>query len=614
MRAPHLSVPGIARQQQRSPLEPSQNKGSQPEQLSSLRQVTAKLSPAGSAQQLPCPILSVILSDPERSEGESKDPRLHFWRKGGKPQISITRALSGHSLSSTMPGAPSLPRLCFCGKGGKAQISIIRALKAHSFSAAALLALTLLAGCKPVGPNYNRPGYQAPAAYKETGASTAVIPPPNPAGGAWQPATPSDGMLRGKWWEIYQDPQLNQLEERIATENQGLRQALETYLAARDRVSAARASLYPTLSAGPSVSHEKLSANRPEANSTSSYNDFAIGGQASWEPDFWGRIRRTVESARESAQASAADMASVDLSLHAEMAVDYFELRGLDSQIKFLTDTVADLEKQLSLAQRRLQGGVGTEADVAQARTQLETVRAQLVDVGVARAQFEHAVGTIANYKLSDFSIPPSPLDLPLPKVPVGVPSQLLERRPDIAAAERRAAAANAQIGIAVSAFYPTISLGGAGGFESAHAGTWIQGPSALWSLGAQATQLIFDAGQRHALTDEARQTYEAQVAAYKNTIFLAFNDVEDQLSGLRILETESGVEQKAVASARHSFDISNQRYKGGVTSYLEVLTAEATLLQNQRTAIDLQTRQFVASVGLVRSLGGGWDASQLPK
>jgi NodT family efflux transporter outer membrane factor (OMF) lipoprotein len=513
-----------------------------------------------------------------------------------------------------MPGAPSLPRLCFCGKGGKAQISIIRALKAHSFSAAALLALTLLAGCKPVGPNYNRPGYQAPAAYKETGASTAVIPPPNPAGGAWQPATPSDGMLRGKWWEIYQDPQLNQLEERIATENQGLRQALETYLAARDRVSAARASLYPTLSAGPSVSHEKLSANRPEANSTSSYNDFAIGGQASWEPDFWGRIRRTVESARESAQASAADMASVDLSLHAEMAVDYFELRGLDSQIKFLTDTVADLEKQLSLAQRRLQGGVGTEADVAQARTQLETVRAQLVDVGVARAQFEHAVGTIANYKLSDFSIPPSPLDLPLPKVPVGVPSQLLERRPDIAAAERRAAAANAQIGIAVSAFYPTISLGGAGGFESAHAGTWIQGPSALWSLGAQATQLIFDAGQRHALTDEARQTYEAQVAAYKNTIFLAFNDVEDQLSGLRILETESGVEQKAVASARHSFDISNQRYKGGVTSYLEVLTAEATLLQNQRTAIDLQTRQFVASVGLVRSLGGGWDASQLPK
>ena len=201
-----------------------------------------------------------------------------------------------------------------------------------------------------------------------------------------------------------------------------------------------------------------------------------------------------------------------------------------------------------------------------------------------------------------------------LPKVPLGVPSQLLERRPDIAAAERLTAAANAQIGIAVSAFYPTITLGGAGGFESTHAGTWIQGPSALWSLGAQATELLFDAGQRHALTDQARHAYEAQAAAYRNTIFQAFNDVEDQLSGLRILEQESAVEERAVDAAQHSFDLSNQRYKGGVTSYLEVLTAEATLLQNQRTAIDLRTRQFVSSVGLVRSLGGGWDITQLPK
>jgi NodT family efflux transporter outer membrane factor (OMF) lipoprotein len=339
-----------------------------------------------------------------------------------------------------------------------------------------------------------------------------------------------------------------------------------------------------------------------------------VDAQASWEPDFWGRIRRTVEQAHENAQASAADMASVDLSLHAEMAADYFQLRGLDSEIKLLQSTVADLEKQLDLTQRLFAGGIGTDVDVAQARTQLETVRAQLIDVGVARAQYEHAVGAIANLKLADFSIPPSPLNLALPKVPLGVPSQLLERRPDIAAAERRAAAANAQIGIAVAAFYPTIDLNAEGGFESVHFGTWIQGPSALWTLGAQATQLLFDAGQRHALTDQARHTYEAQVAGYRNTVFLAFNDVEDQLSGLRILEQESGVERKAVDSAQHSFDISNQRYKGGVTSYLEVLTAEATLLQNQRTAIDLQTRQFVDSVGLVRSLGGGWDATQLPK
>ena len=475
----------------------------------------------------------------------------------------------------------------------------------------------LLAGCKPVGPNYHRPGYNAPSVYKETGASSVIVPPPNPVGGGWQPANPSDGMLRGKWWQIYGDPQLNRLEERIATNNFQLRQALETYLAARDEVSAVRANLFPMLAAGPSISHQQLSSNRPLASpfgGDTHYTDYQIGGQASWEPDFWGRIRRTVESAHETAQASAADMADIDLSLHAEMASDYFQLRGLDAETELLRSTVRDLEGQLSLTEQRLAGGVANEADVAQARTQLESVRAELVDVGVARAQFEHAIGTIANYDLSKFSIPFSPLDITLPKVPLGVPSQLLERRPDIATAERLTAAANAQIGIAVSAFYPTITLGGAGGFESSHPGTWIQGPSALWSLGAQATELLFDAGQRHAFTDLARHAYEAQVAGYRNTVLLAFQDVEDQLSDLRILEQESGVEQKAVSAAQYSFDISNQRYKGGVTSYLEVLTAEAILIQNQITAINLQTRQFAASVGLVRALGGGWDVTQLPK
>jgi NodT family efflux transporter outer membrane factor (OMF) lipoprotein len=504
----------------------------------------------------PCPILSPF-----------------FWRKGGKPRTS-TRPL-------------------FVG----------------------LFALTILTACKPVGPNYNRPAYDAPPAYKETGAST-VTPPPAPAGGAWQPASPSDGLLRGKWWEIYQDPQLNQLEERIEANNQTLRQALETYLAARDQITVARAALYPTLSAGPSLSRNNVSQNGPSyaPGKPTTYNDFSLSGQASWEPDFWGRIRRTVEAARSSAQASAADNENIDLSLHAELAADYLQLRGLDAQTRLLAVTIADLQDQLDLTQRRLAGGIGTEVDVAQARTQLETVRAQLVDLGVARAQYEHAIGTIANLNLSAFSIPFSPLDLPLPKVPVGVPSQLLERRPDIAAAERRAAAANVQIGIATSAFYPTITLNGTGGFESMSVGTWIQGPSALWSLGAQATELLFDAGRRHALTNQARHSYEAQAAGYRSVVLAAFNDVEDQLSGLRILEAESAVEQKAVASAQHSRDLSSQRYQGGVTSYLEVLTAEAALLQNQRAAVDLQTRQFVSSVGLVRALGGGWDATQLPK
>ena len=439
-----------------------------------------------------------------------------------------------------------------------------------SLATTCFAALITLAGCKPVGPNYTRPTYTAPPTYKETGASIVVTPPPNPPGGAWQPANPSDGMLKGKWWEIYQDPQLNQLEERIATNNQGLRQALETYLAAQDQAKAARSALYPTLSLSPSVTHDKNSTHRPLVTPTtvSNYNDLILAGGGSWEPDFWGRIRRTVEAAHENAQASAADMANVDLSLQSTMATDYFQLRGLDAEIKLLNTTIKDLEGQLDLAQRRLDGGVATGVDVAQARTQLETTRAQLVDVGVARAQYEHAVGTIADYKLPTFSIPFSPLDLPLPRIPLGVPSQLLERRPDIAAAERRTAAANAQIGIAVSAFYPTINLTGQGGFESTHAGNWIQGPSALWSLGAQATELLFDAGQRHALTDQAKHTYEAQVSGYK----------------------------------------------GGVTSYLEVLTAQATLIQNQRTAVDLVTRQFVDTVALVRSLGGGWDATQLPK
>ncbi len=338
-----------------------------------------------------------------------------------------------------------------------------------------------------------------------------------------------------------------------------------------------------------------------------------IAGEASWEPDFWGRIRRTVEQAHETAQASAADEANIALTLHAEMATDYFALRGLDSEIKLLTATVADLERQLELTRRRFAGGVATAVDVAQAQTQLDTVRAQLVDLGVARAQYEHAIGTLANFNLPGFSIPSSPLDLALPKVPLGVPSQLLERRPDIAEAERLTAAANAQIGIAISAFYPTITLGGSGGFESANAGTWIQGPSSMWTLGAQAAELLFDAGQRHALTAAARHSYQAQADGYRNTVFQAFDDVEDQLSALRILEQESTAEQRAVDAAQHSFDLSNARYKGGVTSYLEVLTAEQTLLQNQVTAIDIESRQFAASVSLVRALGGGWDVTQMP-
>ena len=308
-------------------------------------------------------------------------------------------------------------------------------------------------------------------------------------------------------------------------------------------------------------------------------------------------------------------MANVDLSLHAELASDYFQLRGLDAQTKLLTATVADLENQLDLTQRRLAGGVATEADVAQARTQLETVRAQLVDIGVARAQFEHAIGTIANLNLSELQhsgfaarscacprfrsacLRNCSSDAPILPRPSAAPPRPTSRSALLSARS-----------------IPPSAWAEAAVLRARMLATWIQGPSSLWSLGAQAAELLFDAGQRHALTDQARHNYEAQAAGYRNTVLQAFNDVEDQLSGLRILEQESGAEERAVASAQHSYDLSNQRYKGGVTSYLEVLTAEATLIANQRTAIDLQTRQFVASVGLVRALGGGWDVTQLPK
>jgi len=480
----------------------------------------------------------------------------------------------------------------------------------------ALAAVIFVAGCKPVGPNYSRPAITAPPAYKEAGAAN-VTPPPNPAnGGTWTPASPSDGMLRGKWWEVYNDPELNKLEDLVTPRNQTLRAAVETYLAARDQVRIARASFYPSLTGGVGFSHDKLSSHRPlaSASSETSYNDLTLTGQASWEPDFWGRIRRTVEAATASAQSTAADAANIGLSLHAELAQDYFELRGLDSESRLLESTVADYQHQLELNQRLLKGGVVTQVVVAQALTQLETVRAELIDVNQGRAQYEHAIATLVNEEAGQLTLPPSPLDAPLPNIPLGVPSQLIERRPDIAAAERSVAAANAQIGIALSAYYPNIGLGGAGGFESTHGGTWLQGPSTLWSLGAQATELLFDAGQRHAITDQARHNYEAQSANYKATVLAAFNEVEDRLSDLRILGQESTVEDRAVTAAQNSLNLSNQRYKGGATSYLEVLVAESTLLTNQRTQTDLQTRRFVASVLLIRALGGGWDITQLPK
>ncbi|MCL6464724.1 MAG: efflux transporter outer membrane subunit [Acidobacterium ailaaui] len=483
-------------------------------------------------------------------------------------------------------------------------------LRPGSLAAWLTAVLLPLAGCT-VGPNYKRPAPLAPPppAFKE------AVPPPGIPNGGWKQAQPNDQSLRGKWWEIYNDPQLNALEEKVAVSNQTLRAAMEQYFAARAAVQTYRASYFPTLSAGPSITRQHLSSNRPTAvpGAVSQYNDFALSGQASWEPDLWGQVRRSVESARATAQASAADLANVELSLRSELALDYFEMRGLDLQKQLLDDTVASYEDYLKLTQIRFQGGVATEADVALARTQLETTRAQDIDVGVARAQYEHAIATLIGQTASSFSLPPLPLDRTLPQVPLIVPSELLERRPDIAAAERRADAANAQIGIAISAYYPTITLSGAGGFESRSPGTWIQGPSALWSLGASASELLFDAGRRHALTEEARANYEVTVANYRQSVLNAFQEVEDNLAALRILNQEAATQAAAVQAAQRSLELSTRRYKQGLVDYLEVITAQAALLANQRTQADITTRQFAASAQLIKALGGGWNTSQLP-
>ncbi len=460
----------------------------------------------------------------------------------------------------------------------------------------------LLAGCR-VGPNYVAPAPPPPPpAYKEA--------PPN-----WTVATPQDQLPRGKWWEVYQDPQLNALEERIVVSNQNLKLAYQQYMVARDITRQARSGLFPVVGVQSSGSRQQLSRNRPTftTQSPSLYSDTNLTGNLSYEVDLWGQVRRTIEAANSTAQASAGDLENISLSLHSDLAVDYFGLRGLDLQKQLLDDTVVTFQKALDLTQTRFHGGVASSVDVAQAQTQLDTTRAQAIDVGVQRAQLEHAIAVLTGQPASTFSIPPSPLAATPPVIPAGLPSQLLERRPDIAAAERRAAAANAQIGVAIAAYYPQIGLNVDGGLESGAIGALLNGPSALWAVGGSAVETIFDGGRRRAVTQQARDNYQASVAVYRENVLEAFQQVEDNLAALRLLEQESTAQQAAVTDAQKSVDLSTTRYKGGATTYLEVLTAQSIALTNERTAADLMTRRMTASVLLVKALGGGWDRTQLP-
>jgi len=468
--------------------------------------------------------------------------------------------------------------------------------RAAVLSAAALL----LSGCT-VGPKYARPPAETPPDYKEAGQ--------------WKSAQPSDAIAKGKWWEVYGDPQLDALEEQVSVSNQTLKAAQAQFLQARALVRVARAGYFPDVTAGIAGSGTRQSQNRAlfGVGSPVTYSDVQLPVDVAYEPDVWGRVRRTAEAARSEAQASAADLASVDLSLHAELALDYFQLRGLDSQKQLLDSTVASYEKALQLTDSRYRGGVASAVDVAQAQTQLETTRAQDADVDVQRAAFEHAIAVLIGKPPSEFNQPSAPLTLPPPPIPPGLPSELLERRPDIAAAERRVQEANAEIGVARSAYFPLVTLAGGGGFDSGKITTLLQGASGFWSLAGSAAELIFDGGQRRGISDAARAAYQQSVDNYRQTTLTAFQEVEDNLAALRILEDEAKTQDAAVAAAQHSLDLSNSRYKGGVANYLEVTTAQSAALGNERAAVDVLTRRMAASVLLVKALGGGWNASQIP-
>jgi NodT family efflux transporter outer membrane factor (OMF) lipoprotein len=464
------------------------------------------------------------------------------------------------------------------------------------------IAALQLTGCV-VGPKYHTPAVPAPPAYKEVGD--------------WKPAQPNDQNLGGSWWTIFQDPQLDALELQVNVSNQNLKAAEAQFRQARAALRYSRADYYPTVTAGLSGTRTRVSANRPPPNSIFNgitENDFTLPFDVSYQVDVWGRVRRMVESQREQAQASAADLATVNLSMHADLAVDYFQARSLDAEEQLLNTTVTQYEQALQLTESRFQGGIASEVEVQQAKTVLQTTRAQAIDVGVLRAQFEHAVAILIGKPPAEFSLPPLPLTAPPPHVPLGLPSDLLERRPDIAAAERRVASANAQIGVAKSAYYPSINLSASGGFESSSITTLLNGPSGIWSFGLSAVGTVFDVGRRRALTDQARAAYDSQVANYRQSVLNGFQQVEDNLAAVRILENEAKVQDEAVVAAQNSLNLSITRYKGGVTSYLEVITAQNAALTDEVTAVNILGRRMANTVLLIQALGGGWDRSSLPE
>jgi len=474
---------------------------------------------------------------------------------------------------------------------------------------ALVLMAMAFAGCT-VGPKYVKPSVPMTPAYKE--AAPAAFKETEP----WHTGQPADHANRGNWWEIFGDPELNKLEEQVALANQNLKIAEARFRAARAAIRFNRAAQFPTISTTPSASYVRNSdylASLPSKIQQAGKGDLELPFDLSYELDFWGRVRRSVAAAREEAQATAADYQTAKLSLQAELAMDYFELRSADAQKQLLDDTVNAYTDNLQLTTNRFKGGVAPKADVAQAQTQLDTTRVQDTDVTVQRAQFEHAIAILIGKPPAEFSFAVAPLDLQPPAIPVGLPSESLQRRPDIAAAERRVAEANQQIGIAKAAYFPTVTLGGVAGFAGSQGSNWFGWPSGFWAVGPALAQTLFDAGRRRATSETARANYEATVANYRQTALNAFQEVEDNLAALRILEDEAQQQKRAVASSQESLQLFTNRYRGGVDTYLQVITAQTIELANERNAIDIERRRMDASVLLVKAVGGGWDRTQLP-
>ena len=468
----------------------------------------------------------------------------------------------------------------------------------------ALLAV-LAAGCS-VGPKYQLPNIQAPAAYKEA---------PPEAYKEWKAANPSDSTIRGDWWTLFGDPDLNELEKQIDVSNQNLKSAQARFAQARALIKVSQSQRYPTVSAGTQIATNRDSSTYALANTrtSTSFGSYTLPIDVSYEVDAWGRVRHTIEASRAEAQATAADLETLRLSYHAELAFDYFELRSADAEQRLLDDTVVAYQQALTLTENRFEGGVAAGAEVAQAKTQLEATKTQDTDVAVRRAQFEHAIAVLTGKSPAEFSLAAKRVIDP-PAIPVGLPSQLLERRPDIAASERRVAEANAQVGIAHAAFFPQILLGAALGLEGQSIGDWLNWPSRFWAVGPSVLQTVFDGGRRRAMQQSAEFNYDATVATYRETALDAFQQVEDNLAALRVLEKETATQKAAVAAAEQSLELSTNRYTGGLVTYLEVVTAQGTALANERAAVDILRRRMDASVLLIKALGGGWDSAKLPK